>query len=175
MVLCPYCKKRFDRDKEPFIKVSERRYAHEECAKQIGVDGIVTRPQIEVSTDNQDKVNLMNYIDLLWNKQANYMIINRQLKTYLGNKYRYTYKGIHNALIYYYDITKHPVQMEYNSIGIVPYCYDKAQTYFKKIADARERNKNVGEIKDDVREIHIPIPQTTVRKRKLFTFFEEDN
>ena len=94
----------------------------------------------------------MNYIDLLWNKQANYMIINRQLKMYLGNKYRYTYKGIHNALVYYYDVTKHPVQMEYNSIGIVPYCYDKAQTYFKKIADARERNKNVGEINTYVRD-----------------------
>lgn len=66
--------------------------------------------------------------------------------------------------------------MEYNHLGIVPYIYDKAQVYFDKITSARERNKNIGEIETkEIKEIHIPIPQTTVKKRQLFTFFEEDN
>ncbi len=98
-----------------------------------------------------------------------------QLKRFLGPQYNYTYKGIHQALLYYYDVTKHYVDMEFNNIGIVPYYYDKAQVYFKKIEKARERNKKIGEIEKNIEEIHIPIPQTTVKKRQLFTFFEEDN
>ena len=33
----------------------------------------------------------------------------------------------------------------------------------------------VNDIEKYVKEIHIPIPQTTVKKRELFTFFEEDD
>ena len=29
---CIYCKGEFDRDKLPYVQVSERRYAHKECA-----------------------------------------------------------------------------------------------------------------------------------------------
>ena len=29
---CIYCKKKFDRDKFPFVQVSQRRYAHQECS-----------------------------------------------------------------------------------------------------------------------------------------------
>jgi hypothetical protein len=32
IVTCMYCKKRFDRDKYPYITVSSRRYAHQECS-----------------------------------------------------------------------------------------------------------------------------------------------
>ena len=65
--------------------------------------------------------------------------------------------------------------MTYNTLGIVPYVYNQAEEYYKKIGEARTRNKKVGEIEKDVKEIHIPIPQTTVKRRELFTFFEEDN
>ena len=101
-------------------------------------------------------------------------MIARQLKLYLGPKYNYTYKGIHHALQYYYEVTNHPIQMRFNTIGIVPYVYNRAEEYYKKISEARTRNKKVGEIEEkQVKEIRIPIPQTTVKKR-IFTFFEED-
>jgi hypothetical protein len=32
IVTCIYCKKKFDRDKFPFVQVSQRRYAHQECS-----------------------------------------------------------------------------------------------------------------------------------------------
>lgn len=32
IVTCIYCKKKFDRDKYPFVQVSPRRYAHKECS-----------------------------------------------------------------------------------------------------------------------------------------------
>ena len=150
------------------------RYAHEKCAKERNIEGIVSKSEIEQSEKNLDELQLRNYIDELWNKQANYQIIARQLKMYLSPKYNYTYKGIHHALQYYYEVTHHPISMTYNTLGIVPYVYNKAEEYYKKISDARSRNKKVGEIEKDVKEIHIPIPQTTVKRRELFTFFEED-
>ena len=33
-VTCKFCKERFDRDKEPTVKISERRYAHKSCAEK---------------------------------------------------------------------------------------------------------------------------------------------
>ena len=152
------------------------RYAHEKCAAERNITGIVVKAEIEQSEENVDELQLRNYIDELWNKKANYPAIGRQLKIYLGPQYNFTYKGIHNALRYYYEITHHPVSMKYNDLAIVPYVYVKAQEYYEKIKNARERNKKVGEIEQkNVKEIHIPIPQTTVKKRKLFTFFEEDS
>ena len=37
-VICYYCGETFDRDREPFIKIQERRYAHKDCAEQSGKD-----------------------------------------------------------------------------------------------------------------------------------------
>lgn len=151
------------------------RYAHAECAAKLNVKGIVSKSEIEQSEKNLDEIQLKNYIDELWDKKADYPMITRQLKIYTGPKYKYTYKGIHHALQYYYEVTHHPISMDYKTIGIVPYVYNKAEEYYKKISEARTRNKKVGEIEKNIQEIHIPIPQTTVKKRELFTFFEEDN
>ena len=136
----------FDRDIVPFIQVAARRYAHEKCAKERNVEGIVSKSEIEQSEEKLDEVQLRNYIDELWNKKANYQIIAKQLKTYLSPQYNYTYKGIHQALQYYYEVTHHPINMKFNHLGIIPYVYGKAEEYYKKISSARERNKKVGEI-----------------------------
>ena len=71
-VKCPYCKKTFDRDKEEYIQVAAKRYAHKKCAEQLNVRGIVSKSEIEKSEQNLDELQLRNYIDDLWNKQANY-------------------------------------------------------------------------------------------------------
>ena len=57
-VTCKYCGIRFDRDKEPAIEVSPRRYAHKECAER--VDAAI--PQEE-----KDYNNLERYIKKLFN------------------------------------------------------------------------------------------------------------
>ena len=53
IVTCIYCKKKFDRDKFPFIQVSQRRYAHQECS--------LTEDQ-KKDKEEQDKIDLENYI-----------------------------------------------------------------------------------------------------------------
>lgn len=80
-----------------------------------------------------------------------------------------------NALKYYYEVLKHPISMEYNTLGIIPYCYQKAQEHFNKIETAKEINKDVGEIVMNVKEIHIPPPTVEKKKIRVFTFLEEDD
>ena len=52
IVTCVYCKKKFDRDKYPFIQISQRRYAHQECS--------LTEDQ-KKNKEEQDKIDLENY------------------------------------------------------------------------------------------------------------------
>lgn len=64
-VKCYYCGERFDRDREPFIKVNGQRYAHQYCHAQhlieIGVDIDVQEqtPKAEVKKVESKKVNSM--------------------------------------------------------------------------------------------------------------------
>ena len=34
IVTCQYCRKKFDRDKIPFVQISPKRYAHKDCSKE---------------------------------------------------------------------------------------------------------------------------------------------
>ena len=58
-VICIYCKEKFDRDKEPFVQVSPRRYAHAECAKD---------KYIDKTQEEKDYEELENYIKKLFNE-----------------------------------------------------------------------------------------------------------
>ena len=156
------------------MQVAAKRYAHKKCAEERNVEGIVTKVEIKKTEEELDLLQLRNYIDEIWNKDADYPAIGRQLQRFTGPEFNFTYKGIHRALRYYYEITHHAINNKYKHLGIIPYVYNKAQEYYGKIEKARKQNEQVGEIEKEIKEIHIPIPQTTVKKRQLFTFFEED-
>ena len=53
MVTCVYCKEKFDRDKVPTTQVSQRRYAHQECAE---------KHEQELSQEEKDLKKLEEYI-----------------------------------------------------------------------------------------------------------------
>ena len=106
------------------MQVAAKRYAHKKCAEERNVSGIVSKAEIEQSEKDLDLLQLRNYIDELWNKNADYPLIGRQLQKFLGPQYNFTYKGIHNALLYYYEITHHTVNNKFKHLGIVPYVYN---------------------------------------------------
>ena len=56
-VKCYYCGKTFDRDKLPYVQVSTKRYAHQECS--------LTEEE-KRSKEEQDKYDLENYIKQLF-------------------------------------------------------------------------------------------------------------
>jgi len=165
-VTCVYCKKRFDRDKEPFVRVSAKRYAHKECSLS---------EEEKIKQIELDKYNLEKYIIDLFKIDFVDPRIQKQIKQYV-EEYNYTYSGIHKALIYFFDIKGNSIEKANGGIGIVPYVYKQAFDYYYALWQAQQKNTNkiVNEYIPQVKEIVIPVPKKKVKKRKLFSFLDEE-
>ena len=166
VVTCIYCKKKFDRDKFPFVQLSTRRFAHKECS--------LSNDAKEVQREN-DRMALEDYILKLFKTDYVDGKIRKQIKQYIED-YNYSYSGIHKALVYYYEIKNGSIEKANGGIGIVPYIYQEAYRYYYALWEAQQKNENkvVEEYVPVVKEIIIPIPQRKIRKRKLFTFLDEE-
>ena len=111
-VKCFYCSKTFDRDIEPFEQVSARRYAHVDCA---------LAAKNQRSKEEKDKEKLENYIMKLFNETFISPKIRKQLNSFI-KEYHYTYSGILNALIYFYEIKHGDISKANQGIGIYHAC-----------------------------------------------------
>ena len=87
-VTCRYCGIRFDRDLEPAIEVSARRYAHKACANKVEA----TIPQ-----DEKDYNNLETYIKKLFKVNTVNAKTRKQIKDF-REEYGYSYSGILKTL-----------------------------------------------------------------------------
>ena len=162
IVTCVYCKQKFDRDKFPFIQVSQRRYAHQECS--------LSEDQ-KKDKEEQDKINLENYIMKLLKVDYIDARVRKQIKQY-REEYNYTYSGIHKALVYFYEVKGNSTEKANGGIGIVPYVYQHAYEYHYNLWLAQQKNKDV-EIQlytPKVKEIVIPRPERKIKKRQ-FRFY----
>ena len=58
----------------------------------------------------------------------------------------------------------------------MPYVYQAAYRYYYALWEAQQKNQNVviNDYIPEVKEIIIPIPQRKVKKRKLFSFLDEE-
>ena len=166
IVTCVYCKQRFDRDKLPFIQVSQRRYAHQECS--------LSEDQ-KKDKEEQDKINLENYILQLFKVDYIDPRVRKQIKQY-REEYNYTYSGIHKALVYHFEIKGGSIEKANGGIGIVPYVYQHAYNYYLALWQAKQRNQDkvINEYVPKVKEVVISRPQRKVKKRELFTFLDEE-
>lgn len=161
-VVCFYCGEKFDRNKEPFVKVNSRRYAHQACHESA---------QNNISQEEKDKEALFEYIKTIFKTDFVSPVVQKQIKQFIS-EYNYTYSGIHRSLIYLLDIKKNPVEKMNGRLTIVPYIYQEAYNYYYAIWAAKEKNKEKV-IKVDTVEIRIKSPERKVRKRKLFSFLDE--
>lgn len=166
IVTCVYCKKKFDRDKIPFVQISQRRYAHKECSEQ---------ENQRLFKEEADKIALENYIIQLLKLEYITPRIRKQLNTY-QEQYGYTYSGMHKALIYFYEIKGNSVEKANGGVGIIPYVYQDAYNYYYALWEAQQANKDKEiETYIPVEEVvRIPVPQRKLKKRKLFTFLDEE-
>ena len=74
-VICLYCKKQFDRDKEPTQKVSARRYAHLNCWKE---------HLANMSQEEKDIQNFFDYTKKLFGEDYNYILTKKLAERYLN-------------------------------------------------------------------------------------------
>ena len=156
----------FDRDKEPFKQISERRFAHLKCA---------IAAENEKSQAEKDKEDLEKYIMELLNEEFISQRVKKQMNGYI-EEYNFTYSGMKKALVYFYEVQGNDKKKANGGIGIVPYVYRDAYNYYYSLWLANQKNENkiIIDYKPKVREVKIVPPQLNPRKRRLFRFFEED-
>ena len=168
-VTCIYCKKTFNKSQEEFKLFSNGRYAHKNCF------------DLEQSRELTDQEKLEKYIMKLFGTDYVYARIQRQIKDYVTN-HGFTYSGIHKALIYYYEVkgNKFDEGKAQGGIGIVPFVYQHAYNYYYAIWEAQQKQQHIHDASSleeylpKVIEVHIPPPERQEKKRKLFTFLDEE-
>lgn len=168
VVKCPYCGKSFDRDKMlDFVQVNSRRYAHTQCH---------TAHLAQMSQEEKDLMALEAYIKKLLNLDTINARVRKQITDYHNNQ-NYSYTGIMKALTYFYEVKGNSTEKANGGIGIVPYVYQDAFNYYYHIWMAKQTNE-VKPIEQYTappkREIVIPRPKRVEKKRKLFTFLDEE-
>ncbi len=166
IVKCYHCGKKFDRDKVPFVQVSQRRYAHKECSMS---------DEEKQSQAEKDRLALEEYIMKLFKTDYVDPRIRKQMKQYV-DEYNFTYSGIHKSLTYFFEVKGNSIEKANGGIGIVPYVYQQAYRYYYSLWEAQQKNKDkvVVEYVPVVKEIVIPVPQRQVKKRKVFSFLDEE-
>lgn len=165
-VKCKYCGVVFDRDKVPFKQISERRYAHLTCA---------LAAENEKTQAEKDKEDLEKYIMELLEEEYISPRVRKQMNSYV-DEYNFTYSGMKKALVYFYEVKGNDKSKAKGGIGIIPYVYRDAYNYYYSLWLANQKNEHkvITDYKPIVREVRIPPPQLKPRKRRLFSFFEED-
>lgn len=165
-VKCAKCGQTFNRDKYPTVLIGARRYAHQDCASE---------SDAKLSKELQDKKELEEYIVHLLKIPKIDARIQKQIKKYV-DEYNYTYSGMKKALIYFYEVQGHSIEKANGGVGIIPYIYTQAFNYYYALWEAQQKNmdKDVEAYVPKVRVIHIPEPQIKIKKRKMFSFLDEE-
>ena len=101
--------------------------------------------------------------------------VKRQINDFI-QQYNYTYSGIRKSLVYWYEVKGNSIDKANGGIGIVPYIYQDAYRYYYSLWEAKQKNKDkdIESYKPEEIVIHIPAPQRNIKKRKLFTFLDEE-
>lgn len=183
MVTCTVCKQQFDRDKIEAVKMSARRYAHATCVlKQGSLEDKAKAEQIlaEQAKQQKDLIALEEYIKKMFGAEEDIALIIRirkQINTF-RDEYKYTYSGILKSLIYFYEIKGNKIDKANGGIGIVPYVYDEAKTYYQRLWKTHQINqaKSIEQyVIPSQRIVKIAIPTPRLRTRnKLFSFLDEE-
>lgn len=159
-VKCKFCCEYFDRDKEPTVKISERRYAHKKCAE---------KHQKNKSQEEKDFDLLMKYIKFLFKDEYNPARVAKQLKEF-QTQYGYTYSGIFKSLKWWYEIKHNDIEKANGGIGIVPYIYNDAKQYYYNLflIKSANENKNIKDYTPKAQKITISPPKSDVKEIKFF-------
>ena len=163
-VICYYCKQKFNRDKEPFVQISARRYAHQKCAEE---------HENSISEEEKELAKLYEYIKNLLGEDYNAARVTKQIKDYQKNGM--SYSGILKTLIYFYEVKKNNIDKANGSIGIIPFVYQDAYNYYYNLFMAQQNIEQTGkEFKYIEKEKTINIPKSKGVLKKLFNIEVKD-
>ena len=122
LVTCAYCGcKTVDKLSQDYIQYKGKNF-HRECGEK-----------------QKEKDNFYSYVCEVFKLKAPGPRIYNQGNSFV-EKYGYTYLGMQKTLYVIYAVKKHANDrpIESKSIGLIPYYYDEAQEYFKRIDKKKE-------------------------------------
>jgi len=160
-VICLYCQQQFDRDKEPTKQVSGRRYAHMKCWEE---------HLANMSQAEKDEIAFYEYVKNLFKEDYNYILTKKLAERYVKEN-NYSYSGMLKTLKWYYEKEGHSLDKSNGSIGIIPYIYKQAMSYYYALYQAQlvNKEKDVSDfIMPKERVINIEPPTVYVRPPHLW-------
>ena len=163
-VKCFFCGQAFNKDKEPYVKVNARRYAHESCA---------SAQDSSILQKEKDKEQFFEMVKKIYGSKYNFVMINRQAEDYI-KKYNYTWSGMTGCLHWFYNINHGNLENGNGGIGIIPYIYDKVRDYYQNLYNVKQKNNNQT-IQLKYQNFYIPPPKFNTPSPKLMNLDEEKN
>lgn len=157
IITCRYCKAKFDISEltldVDYVNPIPRFYYHKDCYDKY------------CQSDDQYLAKIYNYLKNEIGMKVDYAAMKRQCETF-QNKYKYTLKGIYYSLKYHYGVKKGSVEKSQNRIGIVPYVYEEAKTYYENL-ESKKRfiNKNIDKQKNNVEAVRVVQKKDIARER----------
>ena len=102
--------------------------------------------------------------------------ITLQIQKFLQDHPEYTYSGIRRTLEYFYEIKKNSLDKANGGIGIVPWVYEEAKRYYYNqwLLSQKNAEKDIETYKPKIKDIIIKPPKRQPKKRKIFTFLDEE-
>ena len=160
---CFYCGEQFDRNQEEWIAINARRYAHKKCY-DLAESGKTQK--------KKDYEALISYIKQKFCISTISAKITRQITDY-KKQYGFTYSGMLKALIWWFDIKKNSLEGTNGGIGILPYIYNDAKTYYYGLYMAKLYNEDKI-IHNKIEEVEIAPPQVYIQPPRLFKLEEDE-
>ena len=165
LVKCLYCGQQFDREAEPTKQVSARRYAHLKCWEE---------HYLNLSKEEKDIEEFYNYTKELFKEDYNYILTKKLAERYVKENH-YTYSGMLKTLKWYYEKMNNSIEKSNGSIGIIPYIYNQAMTYYYTLYQAQlvNKEKNISNF-TQTKERNITIESPRVYVKPPHLWLEED-
>ena len=135
-------------------KTYKRKRYHQSCYAEMVKEAENKEQKRRSDSFQVDYTELESLIKSLFNLDELPVNILKQIDEFVS-KYNYTYRGIINALKYFYDVQGNKVMEDMVTIGIVPYVYLEAEVHYKRIESANKENtkRDISERTNTVRII----------------------
>lgn len=120
-----------------------------------------TKSEVKVPVseeEHKNKLELLQYVKTLTGLEDLPTKVFVLLDKYINN-YGFTYKGMYEAMYWYYTVNKNPPYKD--SVGIIPNIYDEAKVYFESIKKTQEKNEKT-EVIPQMRHVKIKPETTTI-------------
>lgn len=129
--ICPICKQYVLETDD--IKKYQNKKCHKPCLDNL----------IDLKDDTQgDKQKLTEYICKIFDIKEISNLIDNQINKYIKDL-DYSYSGIYGSLYYFYDLKENQISEDINGIGIVPFVYEEAKSFFIQISKTNQENEDV--------------------------------